>query len=141
MKQFLSLAGLPREEIVELLALAARLEKVGDPQALAGKILGLLFFNPSLRTLASKPELRGRGLPARFLYAMPVSTVGFREVDPPPPDPLVLDGWSGSSRAPWRVVRGGHDGDAMARRTTTSRTTRRCRSPCAFRPRCSRAPG
>jgi len=53
MKQFLSLAGLPREEIVELLALAARLEKVGDPQALAGKILGLLFFNPSLRTLAS----------------------------------------------------------------------------------------
>ncbi len=26
---------------------------MGDPQALAGKILGLLFFNPSLRTLAS----------------------------------------------------------------------------------------
>ena len=24
-----------------------------EPQALAGKVLGLLFFNPSLRTLAS----------------------------------------------------------------------------------------
>lgn len=48
----------------------------------------------TFRTLASKPELRGRGLPARFLYALPVSTVGFREVDPPPPDPLVLDAWS-----------------------------------------------
>lgn len=53
MKQLLQLADLPREEIVDLLALAARLERVGDPQALAGKILGLLFFNPSLRTLAS----------------------------------------------------------------------------------------
>ncbi len=53
MKQFVTLAELPREEIVALLALAARLERAGDPQALAGKILGLLFFNPSLRTLAS----------------------------------------------------------------------------------------
>ncbi|MEO8197191.1 MAG: N-acetylornithine carbamoyltransferase [Thermoanaerobaculia bacterium] len=53
MKQFLTLAELPREEIVDLLGLAARLEELGDPQALAGKILGLLFFNPSLRTLAS----------------------------------------------------------------------------------------
>lgn len=53
MKQFLSLGELPREEVVDLLALAAHLERTGDPQALAGKILGLLFFNPSLRTLAS----------------------------------------------------------------------------------------
>jgi N-acetylornithine carbamoyltransferase len=53
MKQLWSLAEMPREEIVDLLALAARLETVGDPQALAGRILGLLFFNPSLRTLAS----------------------------------------------------------------------------------------
>jgi len=53
MKGLLSLAELPREEVVDLLALATRLEAEGDPQALAGKILGLLFFNPSLRTLAS----------------------------------------------------------------------------------------
>ena len=53
MKRFLSLAELSREEVVDLLALAARLERRPDPQALAGRVLALLFFNPSLRTLAS----------------------------------------------------------------------------------------
>ena len=53
MKNFLDLADLSREQIVELLALAERLQSRPEPQALAGKILGLLFFNPSLRTLAS----------------------------------------------------------------------------------------
>lgn len=52
MKDFLSLSGLPREEVVDLLALADRLEKHPD-RSLEGKVLGLLFFNPSLRTLAS----------------------------------------------------------------------------------------
>jgi len=51
--RFLSLSDLPREEVLELLALARRLEHHPEPQALAGKILALLFFNPSLRTLAS----------------------------------------------------------------------------------------
>ena len=60
MKSFLSLAALPREEVVDLLALASRLEREGDPQALAGKILGLLFFNPSLRTLASMQAAMAR---------------------------------------------------------------------------------
>ena len=53
MKNFLDLADLSREQVVELLALADRLQTRPEPQALAGKILGLLFFNPSLRTLAS----------------------------------------------------------------------------------------
>jgi ornithine carbamoyltransferase len=53
MNNFLDLADLTREQVVELLALADRLQKKPEPQALAGKILGLLFFNPSLRTLAS----------------------------------------------------------------------------------------
>jgi len=53
MKRFLDLADYERAEIVELLQLARRLEKSPEPHALAGKILGLLFFNPSLRTLAS----------------------------------------------------------------------------------------
>jgi N-acetylornithine carbamoyltransferase len=53
MKRFLDLADLQREEIVALLDLARRLQEHPEPQALAGKILGLLFFNPSLRTLAS----------------------------------------------------------------------------------------
>jgi len=53
MKRFLDLADFSREEITDLLALAQRLIERPEPQALAGKILGLLFFNASLRTLAS----------------------------------------------------------------------------------------
>jgi ornithine carbamoyltransferase len=53
MKRFLDLADFERAEISALLQLARRLETSPEPRALAGKILGLLFFNPSLRTLAS----------------------------------------------------------------------------------------
>src|SRR3954466_35815 len=53
MHNFLDLADSSREQVIELLTLADRLQKKPEPQALAGKILGLLFFNPSLRTLAS----------------------------------------------------------------------------------------
>lgn len=52
-KHLLDLAELPREEVAALVALARRLQDHPEPQALAGKILGLVFFNPSLRTLAS----------------------------------------------------------------------------------------
>ena len=34
--------------------------------------------------LAARREFRGRGLLARFLYSLPLSTVGRRDVDPPP---------------------------------------------------------
>jgi N-acetylornithine carbamoyltransferase len=53
MKRFLDLDDFSREEVLSLLELARRLEKQPEPHALTGKILGLLFFNPSLRTLAS----------------------------------------------------------------------------------------
>ncbi len=53
MKRFLDLADFTREEVLSLLELARRLEKQPEPRALAGRILGLMFFNPSLRTLAS----------------------------------------------------------------------------------------
>jgi N-acetylornithine carbamoyltransferase len=53
MKRFLDLADFSREEILDLLALARHLVQHPEPRALAGKILGLVFFNPSLRTLAS----------------------------------------------------------------------------------------
>jgi N-acetylornithine carbamoyltransferase len=52
-KRFLDLGDFSREELLSLLELARRLERQPEPRALAGKILGLLFFNPSLRTLAS----------------------------------------------------------------------------------------
>jgi N-acetylornithine carbamoyltransferase len=53
MNRFLSLSDFSRDEIVDLLALAQRLQDHPEPKALAGRILGLLFLNPSLRTLAS----------------------------------------------------------------------------------------
>lgn len=53
MHRFLDLAHLERDEVKDLLGLAARLQQNPDPHALAGKVLGLLFMNPSLRTLAS----------------------------------------------------------------------------------------
>lgn len=53
MQRFLDLADFSRDEIVNLLALASRLETHPEPQALVGKILGLVLFNPSLRTLSS----------------------------------------------------------------------------------------
>jgi N-acetylornithine carbamoyltransferase len=52
-KRFLNLADFSREQIEDLLALAQALQDKPDTRALAGKILGLVFFNPSLRTLAS----------------------------------------------------------------------------------------
>ncbi|HTL91276.1 MAG TPA: N-acetylornithine carbamoyltransferase [Steroidobacteraceae bacterium] len=53
MKRFLDLADFTREEVLALLELARRLERRCEPRALTGKLLGLVFFNPSLRTLAS----------------------------------------------------------------------------------------
>jgi N-acetylornithine carbamoyltransferase len=53
MKQFLDLGGLSREQVADLLELSSRLQQHPEPRALAGKVLGLLFLNPSLRTLAS----------------------------------------------------------------------------------------
>ena len=49
----MDLADFSRAEVLELLELAHRLESHPEPRALLGRILGLVFFNPSLRTLAS----------------------------------------------------------------------------------------
>jgi N-acetylornithine carbamoyltransferase len=53
MKRFLDLADFTRDQVDDLVSLARRLQEHPEPRALAGKILGLLFMNPSLRTLAS----------------------------------------------------------------------------------------
>ncbi len=46
--------------------------------------LGLTVQRQVLTSFAESPELRGKGLLARFLWAVPESNVGWREVDPPP---------------------------------------------------------
>jgi N-acetylornithine carbamoyltransferase len=53
MQRFLDLGDFSREQIQALLTLALHLERAPDPTALKGKVLGLLFMNPSLRTLSS----------------------------------------------------------------------------------------
>ena len=54
MKRFLDLADFSaRGGASTCSSWRARLETQPEPQALAGKMLGLLFINPSLRTLAS----------------------------------------------------------------------------------------
>src|SRR5690349_6317040 len=53
MNRFLDLADFTREHVKNVLGLAGRLQQTPQPQVLAGKVLGRLFLNPSLRTLAS----------------------------------------------------------------------------------------
>ena len=53
MKEFNDLGDFDHEAIQELITLANRLQTHPEPQALAGKVLALLFLSPSLRTLAS----------------------------------------------------------------------------------------
>ena len=53
MKQFLDLEDLPEERLEAVLTWARELEQRPLSRALAGRIVGLLFMNPSLRTLAS----------------------------------------------------------------------------------------
>ncbi len=60
MKRFIDLAEHAPEEVAELLELAERLDRHPEPQALTGKVLGMLFFNPSLRTVASFQAAMGR---------------------------------------------------------------------------------
>jgi N-acetylornithine carbamoyltransferase len=53
MRRFNDLADFSREEIKDLIALAARLDAKPEPRALEGKVLSLLFLSPSLRTMSS----------------------------------------------------------------------------------------
>ena len=53
MRSFNDLADLPTEEIKALIDLGRRLDQRPEPRALEGKVLSLLFLNPSLRTLSS----------------------------------------------------------------------------------------
>jgi replicative DNA helicase len=46
--------------------------------------IGLAVQPDVIRGLAQEPEFRGRGLLARFLYALPASMLGYRDLDAPP---------------------------------------------------------
>ena len=53
MNYYNDITELSSDEINFLLDLAKRLELNPEPSALKGKVLGLLFLNPSLRTMTS----------------------------------------------------------------------------------------
>ena len=53
MNEFCDLSDVKTDEIENLLELANELEQHPRPRALDGKVLALLFLNPSLRTLTS----------------------------------------------------------------------------------------
>lgn len=53
MKQYLSLSDLTIAEVDKLLDLAKEIQRSPNREDLKGKVVGLLFMNPSLRTLAS----------------------------------------------------------------------------------------
>ncbi len=60
MNSFISLAKMPVTEIRNLLQLAASLERQPQVTACKGKVLGLVFMNPSLRTLSSMQSAMAR---------------------------------------------------------------------------------
>jgi replicative DNA helicase len=64
-----------------------RVDRVGRPAEYIqrpGLTIGLAIQPEVLEGLISRSEFHGRGLTARFLYAIPRSLVGHRDSDPPP---------------------------------------------------------
>jgi hypothetical protein len=76
--------------------------------------LGVAVQPEVIRGLAGKPGFRGRGLLARFLYALPVSLVGTRDPDPPPMPELVRSGYRNKVLALLNLASGtGADGEPV----------------------------
>jgi hypothetical protein len=68
-----------------------RIDRVGRSEFVKSPAItiGLAVQPEVIRGLAERPGFRGRGLLARFLYAVPVSLLGHRDPDPPPvPDEI-----------------------------------------------------
>ena len=64
-----------------------RVDRVGRPSEFIDRpslTLGLAVQEVVIRGLADNPTFRGRGLYGRFLFSMPASLVGRRQLDPPP---------------------------------------------------------
>jgi len=76
MNFFNDLADFSGIEIRELIALARRLDEKPEPQALAGKVLSLLFLSPSLRTLISFQSAMARMGGGTFVVSPEMSIHG-----------------------------------------------------------------
>ncbi|MFT7619513.1 MAG: N-acetylornithine carbamoyltransferase [Planctomycetota bacterium] len=76
MKNFLSLKNCSVDEILSLLSEAKRLEQNPGDLRLQGKVLGLLFMNPSVRTLASFQSAMARLGGTSFVIAPGTSSWG-----------------------------------------------------------------
>ena len=75
-KFFNDLADFSISEIKELIALARRLDMKPEPRALEGKVLSLLFLNPSLRTLISFQSAMARMGGSTFVISPEMSIHG-----------------------------------------------------------------
>ena len=87
MREIHKLEDLGAAGIRELVSLAARLRERPEPRALAGKVLALLFLNPSLRTQASFQAAMSRLGGGSFVIA-PDRFIHKLEFDPE----VVMDG-------------------------------------------------
>jgi N-acetylornithine carbamoyltransferase len=76
MKHFNDLADFSFSEVMELLALASRLDEKPEPRALEGKVLSLLFLSPSLRTVTSFQSAMGRMGGSTFVVSPNMSIHG-----------------------------------------------------------------
>jgi len=85
--RFVTLDDFTRDEVQDLCALAWRLEKEPEPKALEGRVLALLFMNPSLRTLASFQAGMARLGGASFVITPGRGTWGFETLSG-----VVMDG-------------------------------------------------
>jgi len=87
MRLFNDLADFTLDELDSLLELAGRLDRNPEPRALEGKVLSLLFLNPSLRTLASFQAAMVRLGGGSFVISPEMSIHGLESRDG-----IVMDG-------------------------------------------------
>ncbi len=86
-----------------------RISRSGEYVTAPALTIGLAVQPAVIRGLASQPAFRGRGLLARFLYALPPSLVGRRVVQPPPVPAEQRDAYRDRVRALLQLPVGGDD--------------------------------
>jgi N-acetylornithine carbamoyltransferase len=87
MEAFHSISDYTHDELEVLIALATRLQKSPEPDALKGKILALLFLSPSLRTLCSFQSGMARLGGSSFVVSPDMSIHGLETRDN-----IIMDG-------------------------------------------------